>query len=248
MVRPGMRVAAFAVWVAAVVAAAVLLPDIGVLRAWIEAAGPAAPAVFVAVYTAAVLGFVPRPLLSAAAGVLFVPVLGVAAALAGGVASALVQFAIARFVARDAVRSRIPERAAARLDQVIGARGVLAVVQLRLLPVIPFAVVNYGLGVTALRTRWFVLGTALGSLPATTALVLVGDAAADPWSPAFIASTAGLLLLTVAAQAAAIVSRRRHPSAVPAAGGAAPDRRPTGARPRRPAAPGTTSGEGAALR
>ncbi|MFC3995636.1 TVP38/TMEM64 family protein [Nocardiopsis sediminis] len=213
MGRPGVRWVVLAGWAAVVAAAGLLLPDVRTLRGWIEAAGPGAPAVFVVLYTVAVLGFFPRPLLSAAAGVLFAPVMGVAAALAGGVVSALVQFAIARYVARDAVRSRIPRTAAARLDRVLGARGVLAVVQLRLLPVIPFAVVNYGLGVTALRTRWFVLGTALGSLPATTALVLVGDSAADPWSPVFIACTVGLLLLTVAAQAAALLARRRSPAA-----------------------------------
>lgn len=163
-VRPGVRAAAFAAWLVTAVVVGVPMPDLAVLRDWITAAGPVAPALYLAGYVAASLVFVPRPLLNAAAGVVFTAWLGVAAALAGGVAAALVQFGLARFLARDFVAARLPSAVVARLDRLTDRHGLLAVIQLRLLPIVPFAAVNHGFGLTRLGVAPFVAGTALGSL------------------------------------------------------------------------------------
>ncbi|MFW5418774.1 TVP38/TMEM64 family protein [Nocardiopsis sp. CNT-189] len=222
-VRPGVRAAALAAAVAAAAALGFHAPGPEEVRAWIEAAGPAAPAAYLACYVAAALVYVPRPALNAAAGVLFAPWLGVPVALAGGVAAALVQFWLSRFLARDFVAARLPRPAAERLDRLAERHGLLAVVQLRLLPVLPFSAVNHGLGLTSLGAVPFAVGTAVGGLPATAALVLLGDAAADPLSPAFLACAA---LFAVLCAAGLAVRRWRPRSAYPEAG------RPGGAPPR----------------
>ncbi|WP_241485066.1 TVP38/TMEM64 family protein [Nocardiopsis potens] len=207
-----MRAAVLAAAVAAAVAAGFHAPGPGEVRAWIEAAGPAAPAAYLVCYVAAALVYVPRPALNAAAGVLFSPWLGVPLALAGGVAAALAQFWLSRFLARDFVAARLPRGAAERLDRLTERHGLLAVVQLRLLPVLPFSAVNHGLGLTSLGAVPFTVGTALGGLPATLALVLLGDAAADPLSPAFLACAALFALLCAAGPA---LHRWRRRSARP---------------------------------
>ncbi|MFL1431254.1 MULTISPECIES: TVP38/TMEM64 family protein [unclassified Nocardiopsis] len=183
------------VWAAALLAALVHGPEPAQVRAWIEAAGPAAPAAYLLLYTVAVFALVPRPALNLAAGLLFGLVAGLPLALAGGVAAALVQFAVARYVAGDTVAGLLPAGARARLDTVAGEHAFKAVLQLRLLPVIPYQVVNYGCGLTRMRVAPFLLGTLVGGIPATAAMVLLGSGGADLGLPAALAGVAlaGLL-------------------------------------------------------
>ena len=58
-----------------------------------------------------------------------------------------------------------------RRDDASPRRGFLTVLVARLIPVVPFTVVNYLAGATALRLRLFLSATALGIVPATTAHV-----------------------------------------------------------------------------
>ncbi|MBB6174836.1 putative membrane protein YdjX (TVP38/TMEM64 family) [Nocardiopsis mwathae] len=212
--RPGVRAAAFAAFLAAAVVIGLHDPDLAVLTEWIDAAGAAAPLLYLVGYVAAALVFVPRPLLNAMAGVLFPAWLGVVVALAGGVVAASAQFALARLLAADAIAARLPPTVVARLDRLIDRNGLLAVVQLRLLPVVPFAAVNYGFGLTGIGSAVFVLGTALGSLPATVALVLLGDTATDPLSPGFLICVVLFAVLLVASRVVGRVAdgpRRNSP-------------------------------------
>lgn len=175
----GRRAALLAGWVLLLVWAVSRGPDLETVRAWTADAGATGSLVYLAAYMMAVQAMVPRPALNIAGGVLFGLALGVVLALVGGVLAALAQFVVARHVAREAVSRRLPERVRGRLEGLAGGRALLAVVQLRLIPVIPYQVVNYGFGLTGMRAAPFVLGTALGSLPTTIALVLVGAGGAD---------------------------------------------------------------------
>ena len=173
------RAALLAGWLLVVVWAVLSGPDLETVRSWTDGAGLGGSFVYLASYTLAVQAMVPRPALNIAGGLLFGLALGVVLALIGGVLAALAQFVVARHVARDAVSRRLPERVRGKLEGLAGGRALLAVVQLRLVPVIPYQMVNYGFGLTGVRVIPFVLGTALGSLPSTVALVLVGAGGAD---------------------------------------------------------------------
>jgi uncharacterized membrane protein YdjX (TVP38/TMEM64 family) len=61
------------------------------------------------------------------------------------------------------------------LSQQLAAKGVLAVVAMRVLPVAPFTVVNMIAGATHIRTRDFVLGTVIGELPGLIGLSIFVD-------------------------------------------------------------------------
>jgi len=61
-----------------------------------------------------------------------------------------------------------------RRDDASPRRGFLTVLVAQLIPVVPFTVVNYLAGATALRLRLFLSATALGIVPATTAHVALG--------------------------------------------------------------------------
>ena len=54
------------------------------------------------------------------------------------------------------------------------------------MPAIPFAPLNYTFGVTSVRWRHYLGGTALGLVPGTTAVVLLGDAVTGTLSPTLV--------------------------------------------------------------
>jgi len=182
------------------------VPDVTTAQRWILAWGPAAPLVYLLGYVVGVLLLVPRPLLSLAGGALFGALWGTALALVGATAGALVCFVLARHLLGDTVARWFGTRLHT-LDAWLERHGWLAVLYLRLLPVLPFVLVNYGCGLTSLRMGHFAVGTAVGSLPGTVLLVVAGGSLTDPASPAFVISLA--LALGIAVVGHLAVRRRR---------------------------------------
>ena len=93
------------------------------------------------------------------------------------------------------------------------ARGVLAVVALRLVPVAPFTLVNLAAGASGIRPIDFMLGTVLGMAPGLGLLAVMGDRIAQLLSHPS-AGELGVLALCLAAWVAlaftaqALLSRR----------------------------------------
>ncbi|MEU3644950.1 TVP38/TMEM64 family protein [Lentzea sp. NPDC034063] len=182
MRRAGLILLVLLVVALAVAAQLVDLPDGARLRALVDGAGSAAPVAFVAVCALGTAVFFPKPVLATAAGLLFGVGWGSALAIAGFTAGAMIAFTIARGLGRDTVKGWLGERLAV-LEQVFARRGVEATLVIRLLPILPFALANYGAGVTSVRGRDFALGTALGLVPSTVLAAVLGDALSDLGSP-----------------------------------------------------------------
>lgn len=203
-----LRAVLFALLTAGLLVAGTRLPGLGEMHAAVEAVGPAAPLVVLGLYLAAALLLVPRPLLNAATGALLGPAVGFAVASVGAVVGALVQFWVARVMLRGAVHAWVPPAVRARLDRAVARHGLFAVVYLRLMPIAPFSAINHGLGATAMSVRHFAVGTAVGCMPYTAALVVLGGSAADPLSPEFLAAGAATALLVAAGHTAVVLMRR----------------------------------------
>lgn len=193
-VRVGLLVVVLAVLVVAAVT--VELPDVAVLRDWIISLGPLAPVVFVAGYALVVPAPIPKSVLSTVAGVAFGIPLGASLVVAGATAGAVLAFLIARILGRDAVEAMARGRLD-RVDDVIERHGVLAAVVVRFVPVLPFTLLNYACGVTSMRLTHYALGTAVGVVPGTIAIVALGSAGAQVslWVPAVASVSLGLLSL-----------------------------------------------------
>lgn len=194
-----------AIGVAAVAAAVVGLPDEEQLRADIAAAGPVAPVLFVLVYAVATLAPLPKNILAVVAGALFGLLPGIAIVLPAALLGAGAAFVLARILGRDAVE-RITGTRVARVDALLRRRGLLAVLGVRLVPVLPFTAINYVAGLTAVRARDYVLGTALGILPGTIAYVALGTYGTSPGEWPFILAVIVLAGLSVAG----VALTRRH--------------------------------------
>lgn len=207
-----LRVAALAVLLVAlpVAATTVHMPDLGAVRAWIAGLGPWGPVTFTLVYAAAVPAPLPKSVLSTAAGLAFGIPLGVTLVIGGGTAGAVVAFGLARWLGRDAV-ARMTSGRVERVDGMIERHGVAAALLVRVVPVLPYTVLNYACGVTAMRLRHYVVGTALGGLPGTVAYVALGSLGAriSPWVPAI--ASVGLGLATLGTGAAWSQLRKSAP-------------------------------------
>lgn len=159
---------------AAVLAVLAGLPDIERLRDDISAAGPVAPALFVLVFGAMTLAPLPKNVLTTGAGLLFGLWLGIVIALLGALLGAMTAFMLGRLLGRDAVE-RIAAVRIVRVDELLRRRGLIAVIGARLAPVVPFTAISYAAGLTAIRTRDYVVGTVIGIIPGTVAYVALGN-------------------------------------------------------------------------
>ena len=145
----------------------------------IQRAGPLAPVLFIAAYAGAAVAFLPVAVLTLAAGALFGLLPGVGLVYVAAVIGASASFVIARTVGRGFVQRRFgADRRVAAIDAAIAARGLPICFLLRLSPVIPFALLNYSLGLTRVRYRDFVLGS-VGMVPAVFMYVSAGAAAGE---------------------------------------------------------------------
>lgn len=143
---------------------------------WRGDGGVVTPLLFAAVFGVAALLFVPRPALATAAGALFSVPVALCIVVAGTVLGAGIAFGLARMLGRDAIAPRLGRGRLEVADSLFARHGFTATVVCRLLPLLPFAVINYAAGVTRVRATEFLAGTAVGTLPANVAYVLFGGA------------------------------------------------------------------------
>lgn len=147
-------------------------PDVATLQAATQRTGAWAPVLFVAGYALITLIPVSKGVLSAAAGVAFGLPLG--AALLGAAPA----FPLARSLGRDAVE-RLTGTRLQRVDQLLARRGLLAVLAVRLVPLVPFSAINYAAGLSTVRRRDYAWGTAVGIIPGTLSHVALGSGLAS---------------------------------------------------------------------
>ena len=173
------RALLLALLVAAIVAAAVGMP----LRQWLvngahwaEHHRYAVAGLFIVAYTGATVLAVPGTILTLGAGFLFGLALGAPLVSAGSLLGAIAAFLIGRFYMKDWVAKRVARSPRLQaLAAVTRYDGFTIVLLARLSPLLPYNVLNYVFGLTAVRFRDYVLGSWLGMLPATVLYVYIGS-------------------------------------------------------------------------
>src|SRR5450631_4770541 len=119
------------------------------LLAWAKAAGLGGALLFAGAYVLGTLLFFPGSVLTLAAGFLYGLVGGMAVVVPGSILGALLAFLLGRTVLRrptERLLRRHPRFAA--VDTAVAENGFRVVLLLRLSPLFPFNLLNYGLGVT----------------------------------------------------------------------------------------------------
>lgn len=151
------------------------IASIEAVQARVAALGSWGPVGFILLYGIATIAGVPGGIFDVAGGALFGPVTGSVINLAGGTLGAALAFLVARYLAADWVR----QRAGPRMQKVmrnVEKDGWQFVAFVRLVPVLPYTIVNYLLGLTLIPFWHYLLATVVFMAPSTVAYTWIGHA------------------------------------------------------------------------
>lgn len=158
------------------------------IDAWRDAHPLLAPAVFFGAYVTATALSVPGALiLTLAGGAIFGLLWGVLLVSFASSIGATLAFLASRFLLRDAIQSRYGDRLRV-INDGVRRDGAFYLFTLRLIPVVPFFVVNVVMALTPLPARTFYWVSQLGMLPATAIFVNAGTELAKISKPGDILS------------------------------------------------------------
>jgi len=171
------RVAIVALLAAAAAGAWILRDriDLARLEALVDWAGALGPPAYMALFALATVLFLPGALFGIAGGALFGPVWGSVWNLIGATIGATISFLIARYLAAGWVERRAGG-AVKRLVQGVEAEGWRFVAVTRLVPFVPFNLLNYALGLTRIRLDHYILASLICMVPGTVAYTWLGHA------------------------------------------------------------------------
>ncbi len=145
------------------------------LEARIASLGVWAPVGFVLLYAIATVVMVPGSIFDLIGGALFGPYFGCALNLAGGSLGAALAFLVARYIARDWVEVRAGRRTRGIVNSV-DADGWQFVAFVRLVPIFPYNVMNYLLGLTHIPFPQYIVATLVFMAPSTVVYTWIGVA------------------------------------------------------------------------
>ncbi len=151
--------------------------NVEALQVWIENAGIAGPLLFMAIYIVGTVLFLPGSVLTLAGGALFGPWWGTLYNLTAATLGAMLSFLIARHLAADTVDRWVEEKTEGRLKQIkqgVEKEGWQFVAFTRLVPLFPFNLLNYALGLTRIRFSHYSLATFVCMLPGAAAYTYLG--------------------------------------------------------------------------
>ncbi len=179
------------------------------LQPWIESLGPLGPLAFIAIYVVASIMAIPGSPLTIAAGVLFGSFWGVIWVSLGSTAAAGACFLIARYVARASIEKNLTHnKQFQKLDNLTAEHGAFIVAIVRLLPIFPFNLLNYGFGLTRVPFITYLFWSWLCMLPGTILYVVGADAVKQavakgeiPWTLVAIVVVALIVLSGIGALA-----------------------------------------------
>jgi len=145
---------------------------------WINTLGFVAPIFFLVLYCLATILFLPTMVLTLAGGALFGPILGTLFSLLGASLGAACAFCISRYWVFDWVAAKKNKRIN-KLITGVERRGWQFVALLRIVPLVPFNLVNYGLGITRIKFSHYIITTLIFLIPTEIVSTYCGYAGMD---------------------------------------------------------------------
>jgi len=168
--------------------------DLETLDASLSALGLWAPLAYLGLYAAGAVTFLPGALFALAGGALFGPVWGTVLNLAGATIGASIAFLIARYIAGGWVERTAGGRVK-RLAEGVEAEGWRFVAFVRLVPLFPFNLTNYALGLTRIKFVPYVFTSLICMAPGAIAYTWLGHAGREALAGDASAVRYGLLAL-----------------------------------------------------
>lgn len=140
------------------------------LKAWFEGLGMVAPLVFILVWIAACVFFLPGIPVTVVGAFVFGPAWGTVYSLIGATIGATAAFLVGRYAARGLVEGLIQRnQALQKIDAGVERQGWRMLMITRLVPIFPFNAQNYVYGLTKIRPLTYVVLTLIFMAPGTAA-------------------------------------------------------------------------------
>ena len=186
--------AVLSIWAGSMVTPQQLQTAIGRCGSWAAIA-------YIGLFTLLPAFFFPVAVLALAGGLLFGLWWGSVYTFIGALLNCTLMFLLARYAGRERVegliRKKLSDQWQQRLRSLNSGGGFMLLVILRLIPAVPYNLINYAFGLTAMPWRTYIIGSAIGIIPGTLAFINIGDKALDVTSADFWIAIGLLLLLLV---------------------------------------------------
>jgi len=168
--------------------------NLAAFDAWLSGLDFWAPLAYLGLYAVGTIAFLPGALFALAGGALFGPVWGALLNLVGATIGASLAFLIARYLAGEWVATRTGGRLKRLIDGV-EAEGWRFVAFVRLVPLFPFNLTNYALGLTRISFQSYVATSFICMAPGAIAYTWLGHAGREALAGDASAIRYGLLAL-----------------------------------------------------
>lgn len=168
-----------------------------VIKHYILGFGPWALGVYIVLYTLNTVSLLPPiGVMSLAAGFIFGPVLGAVGIMVGSWIGTSVTFYISRIFGRRFVEKMMTPKVR-EFEEKLNQKGFVTILFIRLIPLIPWEVVNYASGFSQIRYRDYILATLLGIFPSVIIQTYFSDRLShfDIRDPKLIAAIVGFVFL-----------------------------------------------------
>jgi uncharacterized membrane protein YdjX (TVP38/TMEM64 family) len=185
--------------------------DTAQLQMWLNKVGIWAPIIYIVLYTVATLLILPSTALNLTSGAIFGVWLGTLWTSIAAIIAAIVAFAFTRTVGREIVAKNLAGRWSA-IDVEMSQGGLFYVFAIRLLPLIPYGLVNFAAGLTSISFRDYFWGTILGTVPGVLPFVMLGSSGLQALKTGDYLPLMGALGLTGSLVGAATWYRRQRQS------------------------------------
>jgi len=151
------------------------LLNVAALETWVKSAGALGPLLYMALYAVATVLFLPGAVITLAGGALFGPWWGTLYSLTGATFGAAAAFLIARYLASDWVHRKAGGWAR-QLIEGVEQEGWRFIAFVRLVPLFPFNLLNYALGLTRIGLLTYIVASYVFMFPGALAYTYLGYA------------------------------------------------------------------------
>jgi len=168
------------------------------IKQYISHFGVWAPVVFLILYSIkSFIIFIPAGVFMLAAGLSFGTMFGAIILIIGTILSSTIGFVFARYFGKDYVQKRLQNTKFSDVGKKIAEKGFLIILLLRLVPILPYDVINYICGLSKIRYRDFILATFIGTVPACFLYAYLGENILKPFSKGFYLSLCLVIVISL---------------------------------------------------
>ena len=144
------------------------------LQLWLQQMGIWAPVLYILIYSIATICILPSTPLNLTGGAIFGAVWGTVWTSIAAILAAILAFGFSRTIGRSLVERKLAGKWES-IDREMQQGGFFYMFAIRLLPLIPYGIVNFAAGLTSIKFRDYFLGTLLGTVPGILPFVIMGS-------------------------------------------------------------------------